>query len=388
MSKYRGGPKPWEKADLDGRTLDPGQFPELNATFYTARPAEFINMRINVLTLIACSEEQLSPVFGAERSIGNAFVPGSPVPSLDDRERYLQMEAMMIVHHASEALLRLFFAHVDHPECPWIGMAAFPAPNEFKERLLVDLKAGFNREQIATVFLGGISPKDAAIDVSEEEFEEFIDGVDRLLWDCALRVLNEAFLYNGVKHGLTAIAINDKSAKMTWRVGGKELVLHQGAIHAFLHRLRNPRSKKDERQWWFTITDTNPARDLSVARYIASAIGSLWAVATRRYTGRPSSILCFSKDSVEIAIYSPVDSADNALKRMTQEMAKLKSDGKHGDVELDLEAYDIPDEWEPKEETAQKSRRVKLPVRQQDKKIFSTSTMSYLPFVPKGFQQG
>ena len=88
MSKYRGGPKPWEKADLDGRTLDPGQFPELNATFYTARPAEFINMRINVLTLIACSEEQLSPVFGAERSIGNAFVPGSPVPSLDDRERY------------------------------------------------------------------------------------------------------------------------------------------------------------------------------------------------------------------------------------------------------------------------------------------------------------
>jgi hypothetical protein len=46
MGKYRGGPKPWEKDDPKGRRLDPGQYPELNAVFYTADPAEFIKMRI------------------------------------------------------------------------------------------------------------------------------------------------------------------------------------------------------------------------------------------------------------------------------------------------------------------------------------------------------
>ncbi|MDT5350659.1 MAG: hypothetical protein QOH91_3946, partial [Mycobacterium sp.] len=53
MGKYRGGPKPWEKDDPKGRQLDPGHYPELNAVFYTADPAEFIKMRIESLSLMA-----------------------------------------------------------------------------------------------------------------------------------------------------------------------------------------------------------------------------------------------------------------------------------------------------------------------------------------------
>ena len=60
MGKYRGGPKPWEKDDPKGRRLDPGQYPELNAVFYTADPAEFIKMRIESLSLMAGSDEQLA----------------------------------------------------------------------------------------------------------------------------------------------------------------------------------------------------------------------------------------------------------------------------------------------------------------------------------------
>ena len=67
MGKYRGGLKPWEKDDPQGRRLDPGQYPELNAVFYTADPAEFIKLRIEALSLMACSDEQLAPVFGADR---------------------------------------------------------------------------------------------------------------------------------------------------------------------------------------------------------------------------------------------------------------------------------------------------------------------------------
>ena len=133
------------------------------------------------------------------------------------------MEAMMIVHHASEALLRLFFAHVDHPECPWIGLSASTNFNEFKDRVGEKLKTRFSSEQIAMVFLGGTDAEDAGIEMSQEDFDKSVEGVDRLLRDCALRILQDAFLYNGVKHGLTAIAIaiNDKSSKMTWKADGK-----------------------------------------------------------------------------------------------------------------------------------------------------------------------
>jgi D-alanyl-D-alanine carboxypeptidase len=33
MGKYRGGSKPWEDDDADGKKLDTRQFPELNAVF-------------------------------------------------------------------------------------------------------------------------------------------------------------------------------------------------------------------------------------------------------------------------------------------------------------------------------------------------------------------
>src|ERR1700694_2821928 len=123
MGKYRAGPKPWEKNDPEGRRLDPGQYPELNATFYTAGPAEFINVRINVLSLMACSDEQLAPAFGSDRQIGTVSFGGISPPSEEERQRFFQTEAMMLVHHASEALLHLSFAHVEHPERPWLGMA-------------------------------------------------------------------------------------------------------------------------------------------------------------------------------------------------------------------------------------------------------------------------
>jgi hypothetical protein len=65
MGKYRGGPKPWENEDSDGRRLDPGQYPEMNAVFYSADPVGFIKMRIESLSLMAASDELLAPLFAA-----------------------------------------------------------------------------------------------------------------------------------------------------------------------------------------------------------------------------------------------------------------------------------------------------------------------------------
>lgn len=389
MGKYRGGSrqKPWETADLDGRTLDAKQFPELSARFYSARPANFITLRVNMLSLLACSADLIAPAFASERRIGNIRMSGTDLPNDDDRECYLQMESLMIVHHASEALLRLFFAHIDHPECPWIGMSASSNFNDFKDRIGEALRDGFEPSDVAMVFLGGRDPQDAAIALSQEEFGEAVEGVARLLEDCATRVLDDAFLYNGAKHGLTAVTINDKSARLDWSQGDKRVTLHRGPIHMFLHRLRFPMAKKNEKEWFYTMADSNPERDLAVTKYIAAAMGSLWAVARRRYIGHPGSILCMTRGAVETAIYSPVNESLNIMKRMTSELVKVNTEGEAEGPFIDLEPYDIPEDWEAVDPADQKCRRVQLPVRLRDRKIHSTSTQAYLPVVPKGFQQ-
>jgi hypothetical protein len=101
--------------------------------FYTADPAEYIKMRIESLSLTACSDELLTPAFGSDRVIGNAHFGTMDPPAAEARQRYILMEAVTVAHHASETLLRLFFAHVEHEECPWLGMSASTGFSEFKK---------------------------------------------------------------------------------------------------------------------------------------------------------------------------------------------------------------------------------------------------------------
>ena len=48
--------------------------------FYGADTAEFITMRIQSLSLMACRDEQLAPRFGANRMIGTARFGGAMEP--------------------------------------------------------------------------------------------------------------------------------------------------------------------------------------------------------------------------------------------------------------------------------------------------------------------
>ena len=155
----------WENPDDQGRVLDQSQFPELNALFYTASPSDFIR-RINVMALIAAPDSSLAPAFAVHREPGSVRVTAGPVPDLDLRLQYMRTETVAIVHHASETLLRLYFAHIYHPESPWLGMSASTNFVELKERVGDLLDVGFDRKVIAELFMGGSSPVDAGIDVT------------------------------------------------------------------------------------------------------------------------------------------------------------------------------------------------------------------------------
>ncbi|MCB9441178.1 MAG: hypothetical protein H6523_13130 [Mycolicibacterium sp.] len=390
MGKYRGGAKPWEKDDPKGRRLDPRQFPELNAVLYTTDPAEFIKMRIESLSLMAGTDEQLAPVFAADKLIGAAHFGSMVPPSLAERDRYIRMEAVMIANHASEALLRMFLAHVEHPECPWLGLSASMAFTEFKEQVGAKLKRGFDREAIATVFLGGISRVDSVIQLTDDEFEDAVDGLEMLLIDAAHRVLGDAFVYNAVKHGVSAVAVDGDEARVVWQSGNEEPVtMHEGPTHVYLHKLAYPNAPKGEPHWWLTMEDSNPGREVSVAVLITRALDSLWDVARRRYLGMSGTINYVSKAAVEMAVYGTTMGAANYLKRVVHELIKLEPDGTVGGTAHRIVTYDIPREWSMEAAAeAVELRSVPLPARDRDRQLQSTGALSYLPITPRGFQRG
>ena len=390
MGKYRGGAKPWEKDDPKGRRLDPDQYQELNAVFYTADPAEFIRMRIESLSLMAGSDEHLAPLFEADRMIGPAHFGPMPPPAQDARQRYIRMEAVMIANHASETLLRLFFAHVEHADdCPWLGMSASTHFGEYKAKVAAALDNGFDREAIATVFLGGVSRVDAVIQLTDAEFEDAIDGLEMLLIDAANRVLGDAFVYNAVKHGVSAVAVDDDEAKVTWQpMNGEPVILHEGPTHVYLHKAASPDAAKTEPHWWLTMEDSNPGRELSVSVLITRALGSLWDVARRRYLGESGTINYVSKGAVEMAVYATTMQAMNHLKRAVHELIKLKPDGSFDGTQHHVVGYDIPREWSMAGAAAVELRSVALPARERDRQLYSTGALSYLPITPRGFQRG
>ncbi len=369
------------------RVLAWQQYQELNFSFYEEHPSEFINMRVEVLSLMLCDELQLSAAYGAERSIKGVQLGGSTPPNQEQRRRFLQMETVVILHHAAETLLRLFYAHVEHEDCPWLGMASLILFAEFKQKVDKSLSSGFGREQLAKVFLAGTSPQDASIAMTTEQFEDAVDGLELLLTVCGRRILSEAFLYNAIKHGLSAISL-DEATRIGRRLPNGETVIgHKGSMFAYMHKPRRPGDKDPNRQWFISMSGAKTEQDLALTLLAANAIESLWDVARRRYTGRSGSIRYISRAVVETVVHGLQMQSMNIVNTVTMEMPKLNADGTFNDIVGDFVMNQVPQDYHPAEgENPTDCPRINLPKRQRDERVFSTSKKALFPFSPNGSQ--
>lgn len=91
-------------------------FSELNATYYEDDPSEYVLTKIEAVTLMLASDEALAPAYSADRVAGVTRRTGTPVPSRMVRDRYVRTERVLVLHHACETLLRMFFAHTENQD--------------------------------------------------------------------------------------------------------------------------------------------------------------------------------------------------------------------------------------------------------------------------------
>jgi hypothetical protein len=359
-------------------------FSELNATFYEDDPSQYLLVKIEAVTLMLAPAEALAPAYESERVVGASRRVGTPVPSKESRDRYVRTECVLVLHHASETLLRLFFAHSEKQDCPWLGMAASVNFAEFKEKVGMALRNGFDRDAVALVFLGGTDPDDAALDAQADEFNDTVSAWQLLLETAAHTVLAESFLYNAAKHGLT-IVHTDESTQMAFTPpGGDPVQLLAGSQFAYLHRPQTPGGKGGT-EWWVSLTHTLPDQDIETASLIQLAVSSLWNVARRRYTGQASEVWLVPAQAVRDAIYGPVAEKGGHVRTLTHELVKKDANGRFNGVDMHLSGPGLPDEseWSPgAADDGPLPCQIALPVRQQDKRIVSTSSRKLLPFAP------
>ena len=359
-------------------------FSELNATFYEDDPSEYLLTKIEAVTLMLAPAEALTPAYESERVIGVSRRVGTPVPSKEARDRYVRTECVLVLHHACEMLLRLFFAHVEKQDCPWLGMAASVNFAEFKAKVGSALRTGFDRDGVALVFLGGTDPADAALAVEGDEFDNTITAWQLLLETAGDTVLSESFLYNSAKHGLTVVHTDESTQMVFTPPGGGPVQLASGSQFAYLHRPQTP-GAKDGTEWWVSLTHTLPDQDIEVSLLIQRAVSSLWNVARRRYTGQAGEVWLAPARAMRDAIHGPVAETGSIVRTLTHELVKKDADGGFTGVDMHLTGPGLPDEdeWSPGAPgDGPTPRQVALPVRQQDKRIISTSSRKLLPFAP------
>lgn len=267
-------------------------FPGLNESFYKTRPWHYFRYRLNYLVLIAGKQEDVAKLLDDPFQVGRLKVgprdrsgDGDPERERiadEDAQAFVAAEAAVLLHHASETLLRLYLAH-EPPlsECPVLEIARQRNPAAFKrkveERFLNGLGQEERRRSVRIIFYG---TNDRSVFRETPPDDAWNGGPDNI--EHFLRYYAEAFvdadLYNAAKHGL---AINPGEATVELADHeGEEILRAKGRAIEYL----SEREEEDGVRTWTRATkwvdlELNVGFIFMATRFMES----IWDIARARY---------------------------------------------------------------------------------------------------------
>jgi hypothetical protein len=253
------------------------QFPDLNRSFYGSDPADYFRKRLDLLILAAAKPRELDAMLAEGLRYGEVTVRQQESEPTDEGAASLQAfvstEAEVLLHHASEALLRLYFAHAEGQPCPWLECAGLTNFKVFKKRVSQLRDDPIPAENISRVFLGRIS------DGSDDELKVHIDTTGGFLRLVAKRLLSDSNLYNSAKHGL-AVLSGPASLVMTDEQTGASF----GGGGPSLSYLEIETKDNKDRLWRRTTRWVDAEQTIVQTHAVITAMSSLWDIARARYT--------------------------------------------------------------------------------------------------------
>lgn len=254
----------------------------VNETFYAADPADYLSTRWQLLMLAGGRRQDLAQLFaqgvefaGIEIGPHGSATPSEPAElSLDP---FLTIESQMLLHHAAETTLRIFLAHCSAEPMPWIVMNSNRNFADFKKTVRSTFVDAHPEPAIvAYVCLGRQTPPS---EISEDDWNAAIDGITLFLTVFAQRFLNDAGIYNAIKHGL---GVRASTASLI--LGGQQL-----AGGTSVDFVESDSWNNGERTWSLTTQWVDLGETLGLVRVATQLIESIWQVGRFRHLGTRAS---------------------------------------------------------------------------------------------------
>lgn len=254
-----------------------------NESFYRSDPADYLRTRLQLLVLTGARLADLSQLFapGVEYAgirFGQAADEEPPITADEPLtnhsvESFLTIESQTLLHHACETVLRLFLLHAEQPHVPWVGLSEHRSFSKFKSHVRTTfIIATPTPETIGYVCLGRSDCPDAA---QEAAWNQAIDEIGAFLRAFAECFLDDANLYNGIKHGLGVSAGSAVAILADMKLG------HGPSVEF-------PESKEwqgDTREWALTTRWVDRPYSLALTLYAVELIDSIWKLGRCRYLG-------------------------------------------------------------------------------------------------------
>lgn len=258
----------------EDRNLAPEQFRGMNRTFYRGSPHSYFNRRLTSLILAAADNQRVGQAFEEGVTFGNLTIQGGEDYDETERMNYSVTESVVLLHHVSEALVRLFFAHEGKPPCPWLEVARlrhFPTFKRKAAELANSIDTPATIRSLLEVFRGNAdTSKLVDYGWSTEKWDEDERGLKALVGGAAHRLLDEGNMYNSAKHGLALVA-EEIGVEWSSETTPPDLGLsNQGPSLKYLEVKEN---KERGKQWHESLTWINAASYMALTQLVTLQIG-------------------------------------------------------------------------------------------------------------------
>jgi hypothetical protein len=265
------------------------RYHELNERFYVSAPHEYFTLRLNSLLAIAADVEELNlNLRGKGLEVANIKFAVHADERVDTSQLSqmatkadVTAESQVLLHHASEALVRLYLGHEGRPSCPWLEVAGLFNFREFydqlKRRFVDPVRPGVLERLVADVFLG-LPENHPGSACTDEEWDVAVERLTSLLRHFATTHNESGRLYNSAKHGF---AVNPANAAVFIGDDDGGSFGHSGPSLEFLESTYDAATKT---RTWKTTTEW--VRIRTSFAFIAIALKmleNLWSVAKAHY---------------------------------------------------------------------------------------------------------
>ena len=173
---------------------------EINKEFYAEYDEEyFVNKAVVLASLVADSQPMKAHLDNGF-AVGKLTIKDADM-DIDWLQGYAKRELAINSYHAIESFLRLFFAHVENSDCPWIGVEQMQSFKKFKKNVEKLVSGKYFKddhgEAVAKILIG---PREMYKDISDEDWRKNIDNAVYILTRLGSDILSNQD-YNVYKHG-------------------------------------------------------------------------------------------------------------------------------------------------------------------------------------------